>query len=271
MDKENAVISHFANKFIGDDAALAGDLIYSKDLFCEDTHFKRSWLNMNQIGQKAVLINISDAIAMNAKPKFALLGLGIPKNLSNTEINELCGGIKQALAKFDCEIIGGDTIKSDKIFVSITIISEPNGKILNRNGAKFGDLICFTGNLGKSLKDLKTLQNGGKIASNSKFTCPQIRSNFIKDAAKFIRSAMDISDGLASDLPKICGKFGFKFNQKLSKFELISGEEYEMLFTISPKNLAKICNLAKKHRLKLNILGKITKRKCKIHGKFTHF
>ena len=271
MDKENAVISNFANKFIGDDGAVVGNFIYSKDLFCEDTHFKRSWLNLTQIGQKAVLVNISDAIAMNAKPKFALLGLGIPKNLSNYEINELCTSIKQNLAKFDCEIIGGDTIKSDKIFISLTIISEQNGKILSRNGAKIGDLVCFTGVLGQSLKNLKTLQNGGKISSNSRFSKPQIRSNFIKNAAKFIRSAMDISDGLASDLPKICGKFGIKFSQKPNKFEFISAEEYEILFTLPPKNLTKIKNIAKKHRLNLNILGKITKGKCKFHGKFTHF
>lgn len=271
MDKENIVISHFANNFIGDDGAVLDKIVYSKDLFCEGTHFKRNWLSMKQIGQKAVLVNISDAIAMNAKPDFALLGLGIPSNLSNVDIDELCSSIKQTLLSFGCKIIGGDTVKSDKIFISLTIISRINKKILYRKGAKLGDFICFTGKLGQSIKGLKTLQNGGIINPKSRFIYPKLRQKFIEEAAVSIRSAMDISDGLASDLPKICGNFGIKFIQKLSKNEIKSGEEYEMLFTCSPKKIPKLRNLAKKHRIKLTVLGKIIKGKCKLHGKFTHF
>ncbi|MDR2342313.1 MAG: thiamine-phosphate kinase, partial [Campylobacteraceae bacterium] len=68
MDKESFVISQFQNEFIGDDGAVVGKWVYSKDIFAEDIHFKKEWLTLSQIAKKAMLVNISDAIAMNAKP-----------------------------------------------------------------------------------------------------------------------------------------------------------------------------------------------------------
>ena len=93
MDKEARIISHFTHALNGDDGALLGDFVYSKDLFIENVHFKREWINMEQISAKAVLVNLSDAIAMNATPLFALLGLALPKELENDEIDALCAGI----------------------------------------------------------------------------------------------------------------------------------------------------------------------------------
>jgi len=68
MDKENYLISLFKNSFIGDDGAVVGEWVYSKDLFCEDIHFKEKWMSLKQIAKKAMLVNISDAIVMNAHP-----------------------------------------------------------------------------------------------------------------------------------------------------------------------------------------------------------
>lgn len=271
MDKESAIISHFTSHKNGDDGAIVGEFTYSKDLFVEGTHFKKSWLTPRQIGAKAMLVNISDAVAMNATPEFALVGLGIPKNTSKYEIDELCSGLNDTAREFRIEIIGGDTIKSDVILISITIIARIRTHALRRNSAKEGDLLCFSGKLGDSLKGLQTLRNGGKIAMNSRFARPILRREFIFSAAHLMSAAMDISDGLASDLPKICGLRGVKFTRKLSKYELISGEEYEILFACPRKNLARIRSLARKNRIKITPFGKIVKGKCKIHGKFTHF
>lgn len=271
MDKEQVIINKFSNNFIGDDGAVVGNLVYSKDMFCEDSHFKMSWLSPYEIGFKAMLVNLSDAYAMNSLPKYALLGLGVPKNMQKNELNELCLGLNEAANKHNVTIIGGDTISSDKLIISLTIISSINSKPLLRSGAKIGNLVCFTGKLGDSLRGLRSLQNGRNLGKNHRFVRPELRVKFIQKAAKFIKSAMDISDGLASDLPKICQNYGVKFHKKFSKFELISGEEYEILFTISPKNLAKIKNLGKKSKTKINILGKIVRGRIKIYGKFSHF
>lgn len=273
MDKEAFAISCFKSPFLGDDGAVVGDFVYSKDLFFEGTHFKKSWLTPFQIGQKAMLVNISDAIVMNAKPKFALLGFVMPKNLSQNEIAQISLGIKKTCKDYGVEVIGGDTIKGDKIGISVTIISKLEKKAVFRNGVKNGDFLAFTGHLGQSLKNLKTLLNGYKISSNSRFVKPILKGDFFYKSAKFINAAMDISDGLNSDLPKIlnASKKGIKFIKKLSQNELKSGEEYEILFSFSPKNRTKIEQIAKKTRTKITIFAKATKGHYKTNAKSHHF
>ena len=277
MDKEARIISHFAHALNGDDGALFGDFVYSKDLFIENVHFKREWLSMQGIGAKAVLVNLSDAIAMNAMPLYALLGLALPKELENDEINALCAGILSTCAKHGVSIIGGDTTSADKIIISLTIISKANKKTLFRKNAKNGDFIAFTGSLGLSLKGLKSLQNGGKIARNSRFIKPSLRIEFMKKSAKNLTSAMDISDGLANDLPKFLGKKGAKISaktiSKLGKNQWLSGEEYELLVAFSPKNKARVLAYAKQTRTKLTIIGQVKNGYLKIpkYRAFKHF
>ncbi|ELP6347531.1 thiamine-phosphate kinase, partial [Campylobacter upsaliensis] len=111
MNKEDFIIKAFKNKLNGDDGAVLGKWCFSKDLFVQDVHFKRSWLSLEQIATKAMLVNISDAITMNAVPKYALLGLSLP-NLSKKEIKNLQKGFLKMAKKFRIKIIGGDTIQS---------------------------------------------------------------------------------------------------------------------------------------------------------------
>ena len=145
MNVENYFIRLFQNPntVIGDDGAIKGSYVYSKDLFFENVHFKRSWLTPYQIGYKAMIVNISDAIAMNAIPKYALLGVGMPKTFSLNEMEELSRGIKDAAQHYGIEIIGGDTIANAKLDISITIISALEEKPLTRYGIKNGDIIKF--------------------------------------------------------------------------------------------------------------------------------
>lgn len=258
MDKERYIFEKFSNKKNGDDGALVGKWVFSKDLFVQNIHFKRSWLSLRQIAVKSMLVNISDAVAMNARPKYALLGLELPKDISVIEIDELCGGFLDICKKFNIKIIGGDTISGDRISVSVTIISKTK-KAVFRKGAKIGDFIAFTGNLGSVIKDFGILENGGKIDENSKFITPDLKADFFYKAAKFTTSAMDISDGLSQDLSRLLEKngAGIKFLKNLSKDELFSGEEYEILFTFAKKNRDKILKIAKKTATKITIFGEI--------------
>ncbi len=281
MQKEQKIINLFNHKLNGDDAAVidinglfSGDgdrfLLASKDLFMEGAHFKPGWLSPYQIGFKAMMVNLSDAIAMNASPKYALLGLAVPAKMSPKELKELSNGLKDAAKAHGCEIIGGDTVKGDKLFISITILAT-SALAVARSGAKAGDLVLFTGRLGESKRGLKTLINGGKIASNSRFVKPVLRARYMHKMARFMRSAMDISDGLASDLPKIASGFAIKWRRRLSPLQLSSGEEYELLFTIAPKHLNRARNEAKKCRVPLTILGKLKRGRVKTYGAFSHF
>ncbi len=257
MNKEEYIISKFQSSKIGDDGAVIGDLVYSKDLFCENIHFKLSWMDLKHIAIKSMLVNISDAIAMNARPIQALIGLVIPSNFSLKQIQELSSGFKEISDKYNIEIIGGDTTSGEKLMISITIISQTK-KPIYRTGMKKGNFIAYTGKIGNSKKDLTKLLREGKVSSNSRFITPILKADFFYEASKYVTAGLDISDGLSKDLSRLCkssGNIGIKFFKKLSKNELCSGEEYEMLFSFAPKNLAKLKSIAKKHRIKLNIIG----------------
>ncbi|MCW8820735.1 MAG: thiamine-phosphate kinase, partial [Sulfurovum sp.] len=202
IDKEQYLINRLSSKYIGDDAAVIGDTLYSMDAFFEDVHFKRAWMSIAQIGRKAMLINLSDAIAMNAQPKFALVTVSIPKDMTETQIDELTLSMESTAKEYGCEIIGGDTIGGDKLHLSITIISKSDRPLL-RKGLREGDLLAYTGILGESKRDLDALYRGEKIADNSRFLEPTLRADFIAKARPFLRTGMDISDGLFCDTNKM--------------------------------------------------------------------
>lgn len=274
MDFESAIIAGFNNKFIGDDAAVIGKLTLSKDLFCENTHFKRGWLKPKQLAYKSMIVNISDAIAMNASPVYALLGLGIRAEEKMEFIRQLQSGFKQACNEFDCQIIGGDTIKSNELSISISIIGKLNSKKpLQRRGLKKGHLIAHTGTLGSSLTGLKALLRGGKARKSSRFMHPVLRDKFIRLAGDNLACGMDISDGLSRDLSRLSkiNNLGIKFIKAKQKKELKSGEEYEMLVAFDPRKKHKIIRMAQKSRTKLSIFAKAVRGRYVYKGKGEHF
>ncbi|ASM39905.1 thiamine monophosphate kinase [Campylobacter sputorum subsp. bovis] len=273
MDKEKFIISHFKSKFIGDDCAVVGNLVYAKDLFCENSHFKKGWLSHKEIAYKSMIVNISDIIVMNALPKYALIGLSVPKNIKKDDIKALYDGFNKACNEFNIEIIGGDTISSDLLSISVTMIGELISKPTMRKNLKMGDILCFTGELGSSLKSLQILQRLGKPNLKSRFFKPILRDKFFYKSSKFINAAMDISDGLSRDLERLADINGvnFKFIKKLSKFELRSGEEYEILFSVEKRKLNRVLNEAKKARIKVTPFAKVIKGRYKRYGKTEHF
>ncbi len=257
MDKESFFIANFSNRFIGDDGAVVKDFVYSNDLFCEDIHFKREWMSLKEIAYKAMIVNISDAIVMNAKPKYALIGIKIPKNFTTFELKELSSGFLKCAKEFKIKIIGGDTVAGDKLDISITLISKSKNPVF-RKGLKVGDLLAYTGSLGTVIKDLKKLQRGLKIYKNSKFIKPILRDNFFYKASPLINSALDISDGLYKDLSRLSklNHVGFDFFQKIPKSVALSGEEYEILFSFTKKNLAKIKYISRVTKTPITIFAK---------------
>ncbi|MDB4257237.1 thiamine-phosphate kinase [Arcobacteraceae bacterium] len=271
MNKENYFIQQFKHsKFIGDDGAVVGEYVYSMDAFFENVHFKKEWMTLKQIASKAMLINISDAIVMNAVPKYALLSVAIPQSFTTKDLDELAKGFKKIAKKFDIEIIGGDTISNNKLDISITIISRTKQAVY-RTGTKEGDFVCYTGKLGSVKKDLDFLLCGKKIKKKSKFIKPTLNDKFFYEIAPYINSALDISDGLFFELERLskANNIGFDFFDTIKKEVGCSGEEYEILFTFDPKKVETIIKIAKKHNVILNIFAKtsngIYKCDCKSH------
>ena len=273
MNKEDFFIKQISNSmYNGDDGAFIDGFVYSMDAFFEDVHFKKDWMNLKQIAYKSMIVNISDAIAMNARPKYALISIAIPNNYTQKDLKALASGFKKAAKEFDFEIVGGDTIENSKLDISITIISKTKNPVF-RNSVKIDDFICYTGKLGTSKKDLEILLNGKKVKKNSKFIKPILNAEFFYEAAQYVNASMDISDGLFLDLEKLskASNVGFKFLKEIKEEIGTSGEEYEILFSCSTKNLKKIENIAKKHKIKINIFAKAIKGSYKSNFENHHF
>jgi len=272
LNLENYFISQFDNIHIGDDGALLDGVVYSKDVFFENVHFKKNWMTHYQIAQKAMIVNISDAIAMNAKPKYALLGVAMPKDISKSQMKELAKGFSDTALKYGVEIIGGDTISNVKLDISVTIISKTT-KPLKRVGLRNNFLLAYTGELGSSKKDLRKLMNLGNIHKKSKFVNIKLRDKFISRTQRFLSSGMDISDGLFSDLDKLAtsNRIGFKFNKKIPKSVACSGEEYEMLVAFSKRDKKCVLRRAAQSRTKLTIFATSARKKYTNRCKSHHF
>jgi thiamine-monophosphate kinase len=261
-----------ASGLIGDDAAVIGTFVYSNDAFVEGTHFRRAWMTPAQIAYRAMAVNISDAVAMNAVAKYALLAVGIPGTFTAEETRELSQGFVDAAKAFGCEIIGGDTVKSDRLTISVTIISETN-RPLRRTGLKTGHLLAYTGTVGKAQKELRYLLAGRKLHRASHFMRPVLRSGFVRDAAPYLSAGMDISDGIYMDLERLArlNRLGFRFTGRLTKNEGCSGEEYEMLVAFAPKHRRRVEYLARKHRVALTVFAQAARTRYKNPCKSHHF
>lgn len=272
MNLENYFISQFKNAHIGDDGALIGSTVYSKDAFFEDVHFKKKWMSYYQIARKAMMVNISDAIAMNAKPKYALLSVAMPKSMTMQEMRELASGFEDTAAKYGIEIIGGDTIGNIKLDITITIISQSD-KPLKRQGLRYGYLIAHTGELGRSAKELRRLSNLGRIHKNSKFVNIRLRDKFVSKASRYLKCGMDISDGLFSDLGKLSSAngVGFHFYKRIPKRVGCSGEEYEILFGFDKRDKKALLRVAKLCRTPITIVAQSARKNYKNRCKAHHF
>ena len=272
MNAENYFISLFASKSasVGDDGAVCGSYVYSKDAFFENVHFKRSWMSLEQIAYRSMMVNISDAVAMNALPLYALLAVAMPKSCSVSEMKALHRGFERAAQAYGIEIIGGDTIANVKLDISVTLVSQSRKPLL-RSGLKHGDMIAYTGTLGRSARELRYLMSGGQLHGASKFVNIELRQAFIADATGTLSCGMDISDGLFSDMEKLsrANRCGFRFTRPLCKGVGCSGEEYEMLVGFSPRSYRKMRRMAQKHRVALTVVAKARRgrftNRCKAH------
>jgi thiamine-monophosphate kinase len=272
IDKEQYLINRLNSKYIGDDAAVIGDTLYSMDAFFEDTHYKRKWMSIAQIGRKAMLINLSDAIAMNAQPKFALITVSIPKDMTETEIDELTISLERTAKEYGCEIIGGDTIGGDKLHLSITIISKSDKPLL-RTGLKEGDLLAYTGILGESKRDLDALFRGEDISNDSRFFEPTLRAGFIASSRDYLHTGMDISDGLYCDTNKLLdiNKYGFDPFIEINDSVGLSGEEYEMLVSFAPEHYGEVMQIAEETNTPLTVFAKVARNSDRYQCKSHHF
>lgn len=188
MDKERYIFEKFRSKLNGDDCAVIGERAYCKDLFVEGVHFRRGWLSLREIGAKAMLVNISDMIATNARAKYALLGLALPREIGTREIDELCAGVSETAREWGIRIIGGDTIGSDRIALSVSLIGKCKRPVF-RSGARVGDLIAHTGELGSVGRDLAVLLRDEISPANSQTQNRNDKISSVQGSSDEVRSS----------------------------------------------------------------------------------
>jgi thiamine-monophosphate kinase len=272
MDREHFLISRLSSDYIGDDGAVADGYIYSADGFFEGTHFLKEWMTPSQVGRKAMLVNISDAIAMNADPLYALCVVSLPRDIDEEYISDMVEAMQNTACEYGCEIIGGDTVAGAVISISVTLVSESDSP-LTRYGLREGDLLAYTGRLGESARDLQRLIAGERIESDSRFYEPPLRREFVRKARLHLRAGMDISDGLYCDTNKLLDANRTGMTESIHIAEEIgtSGEEYEMLVAFGEDERENVQRVADECRIPLTIFGRVEKNGFRYPCKSHHF
>jgi thiamine-monophosphate kinase len=254
---------------IGDDTAVlpgtSKNILLTTDMILEGRHFHRSDATAYEIGRKALAVNLSDIAAMAGTPKYAVVAVGLPGNLKASYAMDILRGIKDLARLFDVEIVGGDTNRSDKIVISVTLTGEVDAdRAVLRSGAQKGDWIFVSGGLGGSYASKKHLRFMPQIK------LAQTLSHFVR-----LHAMMDISDGLVSDLGHICkeSRVGAVLlapqiplsNSRVTlEAALTEGEDFELLFTVSDKDAQKILS-SRAFRHKVYPVGRITDAHSSIH------
>jgi len=279
---------------VGDDAAVFAsrpntEWVVSCDAFLEGVHFLTDTHPADSIGYKALARATSDLAAMGASPRFFLLTLALPRGRVGRWLDGFLGGLGRAGRHFGMTLIGGDTTKSARIFISITVLGDiSSGLAVRRSGARPGDLIYVTGVLGAAQLGLLLLK------SRSSTPIDRHRRSLLKAhlyppiqvqegawlARRRLASAMiDVSDGLSTDLSRLCEASGVgariwadripcvKIPRRLGRkpglnpleLALNGGEDYELLFTASPHHAR---HLRRAHRFaRLTEIGDVVARR----------
>lgn len=252
-------------KGIGDDCAVINpdegkELLVTADTLAENTHFSRKYFLPREIGVRAMAANISDICAMGGIPKYAFACAGFPKKEKQGFVEKIFGGMISYAASFGVSLAGGDTIRSRELFISITLIgTAKKGGSIKRDGARPGDSLYVTGNLGASGAGLLILQKKGrKNLSGDEAFCakkhiapvPRLAEAKVIAGSGAATSCIDVSDGLINDVLNIsresgCGfviekglvpvapEAAAVFGEKAYDFALYGGEDFELLFTVA--------------------------------------
>jgi len=272
---------------IGDDAAAwQGDAsiqLATVDSFIQDVHYPSGIAPWQELGWKALAVNLSDIAAMGGLPRYGLVSLALPPDTEVDDVTALYTGMLELAKKYKVTIVGGDISNAPLVVISITVLgSSPQNKILTRSSAKPGELIAVTGRLGAAAAGLEMLTK--KLKFDPQVTA-RFRQAFFKPTPRItegqllleqgVKTAIDISDGLLADLGQIgkASRVGAKieadrvpvepevktgFGDKALELALTGGEDYELLFTAGAEIIDKVKKAAS---CPVTVIGEVTANK----------
>ncbi len=286
-------------KGVGDDAAVVNhqgkNTVITTDMLAEGIHFDLMYTPLKHLGYKAIVVNLSDIYAMNATPTQVTVSLAISNRFSVEAIEEIYEGIYMACKKYNVDLVGGDTTSSlSGLVISVTALGVANSEdLVYRNGAKPGDAICVSGDLGSAYLGLQILEREKQIYLEHPDVQPdleneqyiigrQLKPEARKDVIELLKehgikptSMIDISDGLSSEILHICTQSGvgaklyedqvpiseeaynlaIKFNLDPITCALNGGEDYELLFTVKAEDVTKLSN-----EWNVTVIGRIAEK-----------
>ncbi len=278
QDYLNLIDKHFPRKLDtmldsvelgrGDDCAILrsnGFTCISSDLFLDTIHFRRSYFEPQEIGHKALAVNLSDIAGMGGVPRAFTLDLMIPKGLDQQFWDHFFAGMAALAHEHETVLVGGDLSQSPQLGMSVHIWGEPApcGRLLQRGGAHSGDLLVVAGQLGLARVGLLSLESKGREAIQDYPAAttqhlrphPRVQDGLALASCKSVRGLMDISDGLARDLPRFLSASGglgaditlaptalhpevISFAEQQNKapelVAMLGGEDYALLAAIAP-------------------------------------
>ena len=265
---------------VGDDAAVVrpgpGDLVITTDAMVEGTHFDRTRTSARDLGYKAIVVNLSDIAAMGASPRTAVCALTLTDAVDAAWTMEVFGGMRQACDEHALWLVGGNLARGREVTAAVTVIGEvASGRAVTRSGASAGQAVVLTGSLGGSAAGLRI--GGGATTSWSpqdrdamdRHFRPVARIGEGQSLARAGATAMiDVSDGLALDLSRLCRSSGVAATIKAPDIPLhpaatldealSGGEDYELLATVPFSVLSRLTEeLADRFGTRLTVIGQV--------------
>lgn len=284
-------------KGVGDDAAVMSygskNIVLSTDLLTEGIHFNLMYVPLKHLGYKSVIVNLSDVCAMNARPRQITVSVALSGKFSVEAVEELYSGIKLACDNYGVDLVGGDTTSSlTGLTISVSVVGDADAEhLVYRNGARPGDLLCVTGDLGGAYMGLQLLERENEVFKVNDQMQPRLEGYDyilgrqlkpearldIVDAFEKLKirptSMIDVSDGLSSEIMHICRQSGTgcllhegkipideqtrKLADEMNINPLVAalngGEDYELLFTLAAEEVHKL-----KNDPDFTIIGEIT-------------
>lgn len=259
---------------IGDDAAVvacgSGETVLTTDMLVEGVHFERGSISARDLGAKAIVVNVSDVAAMAGSPRYALVSVGLPEDVEAAWVVELAGGMRAACDEYALALVGGDTNRAPVVVVSVTVVGEvAPGRAVLRSGARVGDAIVVTGELGAAAGGfaLSRAHPSRAAAALSQPWGRELAGALARPVARVgegrtlaqagATAMMDLSDGLAKDLGRLCRASGVGARVELARvpvsralragaetlgldalaLALGGGEDYELLATLPPEQV----------------------------------
>ena len=223
------------------------ELCVTTDAVVEGVHFSRPAFTLQDVGHKALAVNLSDLAAMGARPLWFTCAVAAPA-LTPADVRALGRGMGRLAALHGCALVGGNFTRARELSLCITAAgAAPPGGALLRSGARPGDLLYVSGELGAARRALDELASGRKVPAGDRQRRPVPRVALGLLARRFASACMDVSDGFAQDLGHLCRASGVRAEVSLAllpgaalglEAALSGGEDYELLLSVPPGRAA---------------------------------